>query len=56
MECCRNIMKFIDKLVAQDGGRYLSFSPGSGSSEAGDRVGVLLHDMLVIMKSLMTSD
>jgi len=29
-------MKFIDEVVAQDRSRYLSFSPGSGSSEAGD--------------------
>jgi len=43
--------KFIDKVVAQDKSRYLSFSPGSGSSEAGVRVDVLLHKMLVNNKS-----
>jgi len=39
-------MKFIDEVVAQDRSRYPSFSPGSGRREAGDRVDVLLHEML----------
>jgi len=38
-------------VVAWDRSRYLSFSLGSGSSEAGDRVVVLLHEMLANNKS-----
>jgi len=44
-------LKFIDEVVAQDRSKYLSFSPASGSSDTGDRVDVLLHEMLANNKS-----